>query len=858
MKFTKLLSLLIASLTLASCSYSTYGSTSASANSEASSTPSETSVTETSSGESGGGSSPGESSEESSSGTSSKELSPLELIIVNGELVGLSSGFDHESIVIPDTVTSIAKHAFRQCSVLKAVEVSSTVNHIEYSAFSGCSSLESITLPFVGESATSNPHLGYIFGAGSYLQNASYVPSGLKSVTVLEGCVSIGDSAFSGCASLTSVTIPSSVASIGDSAFRGCSSLESLTVPFVGGSAGSNTRLDYIFGDSSYVPSSLKSVVILEGCKSIGDSAFKGCSSLKSIVIPSGVASIGKYAFSGCSSLESIVIPSSVASIGDLAFSGCSSLTSVTLPSVVAPSSESSSQPSSSSESSSPSTPAGMTAEQKIDAVIAALSKPEAALGNLHMKNVEKQIYINDQGEEVPDHAYIKVKEADIADNKAKLTLTQAMPMSGAEFVAEASSLFESITATTPIADAVALFNEEAGKKEANPMIKGYTAEIDGENVNVFSAPKTNYRVVTETDYINIGIPSGKTKLSQQSYSLAYLAKKDEQDIGLIPNISPLRLARHADEIKAQALSIDEASGKLTVDLTKVGKLLDSPMEGSATVEFSPASILNIAADVVVNDSYNKYRVISTWEFSNFGQVSSVTLPNASEIETCDHETTYKSKLDDEEHYTRCGNCNSVISVEPHSFDNDLCYVCHNSVYEEIDYPVSLGENLEVTVTLHKGSNTHVFDQSNLEVHYQGEWLPLQGAGTGNDTYDLQVEQCDVGEEGKLFIRLYREYALAEGDDPCLYDAADTVEYYFYSKDEEKEGVSKLEDALMEKTVPAEAHYTKKGQIAVGQGQVHRHKEHFSYTKIEGDLYHVEATCEVCGKVIESYDAELK
>ena len=49
----------------------------------------------------------------------------------------------------------------------------------------------------------------------------------------LEGkkVTAIGNSAFFGCDSLTSITIPDSVTSIGNSAFSGRSSLTSVTIP---------------------------------------------------------------------------------------------------------------------------------------------------------------------------------------------------------------------------------------------------------------------------------------------------------------------------------------------------------------------------------------------------------------------------------------------------------------------------------------------------------------------------------------------------------------------------------------------------------------------------------------------------
>jgi|GEM_PF-6042263 len=84
----------------------------------------------------------------------------------------------------------------------------------------------------------------------------------------------------------------------------------------------------FAFGRLSH----LKSIVIPDSVKIIGDRAFKNCNALSSVVIGQNVTSIGNYAFQGCSGLTSIIIPNSVTIIGVAAFHSCSSLTSLVLP----------------------------------------------------------------------------------------------------------------------------------------------------------------------------------------------------------------------------------------------------------------------------------------------------------------------------------------------------------------------------------------------------------------------------------------------------------------------------------------------------------------------------------------------
>jgi len=145
----------------------------------------------------------------------------------------------------------------------------------------------------------------------------------INNVEIESGVTSIGDSAFSGCSTLSSITIPDGVTSIGDSAFFYCGSLSSIVIP------DSVTRI----GDSAFsICSNLSGITIPDGVTRIGDSAFFNCSALSSIVIPESVTSIGEFAFYYCSTLSSLTISNGVTSIGDDAFAYCTNLSSITIP----------------------------------------------------------------------------------------------------------------------------------------------------------------------------------------------------------------------------------------------------------------------------------------------------------------------------------------------------------------------------------------------------------------------------------------------------------------------------------------------------------------------------------------------
>ena len=259
-------------------------------------------------------------------------------------------------ITIPNSVGTIPNYSFNRCGSIESVVIENGVNSIGASAFANCTSLKSIVIPdtvsSISEGAFSNcPALTDTYikvssmeklinmtGKNNLVGNIHLIDSDNNEITniVIPNTVtSLSNYAFYNCNYIQSVVIPSSVTSIGHSAFKGCASLETITIPFTGSGGSTNVVFAYLFGTTENIPSTLKTVIISEGCTSLPDKAFYNCTSLVSIVLPSTINSIGYMAFYGCTSLTSIAIPEGMTklNVSGYPFTGCTSLTSVTLPS---------------------------------------------------------------------------------------------------------------------------------------------------------------------------------------------------------------------------------------------------------------------------------------------------------------------------------------------------------------------------------------------------------------------------------------------------------------------------------------------------------------------------------------------
>ena len=102
----------------------------------------------------------------------------------------------------------------------------------------------------------------------------AYNQTGLKTLSIPNTVIKIGQGAFEGCTGLTSISIPYCITEISANVFEGCTGLTSLTIPKL--------------------------------VTKIGEGAFKDCTGLTSVTIPNSVTNISGKAFEGCTGLARV------------------------------------------------------------------------------------------------------------------------------------------------------------------------------------------------------------------------------------------------------------------------------------------------------------------------------------------------------------------------------------------------------------------------------------------------------------------------------------------------------------------------------------------------------------------------
>lgn len=211
--------------------------------------------------------------------------------------------------------------ALGNCKALTSLRFGEGLTFIGLGALEGCAELRSLTLPFVGGSATENTYLAYIFGAQVPDFAAGYYPQKMIEVNLLSTCKSLGNYAFYECARLVYLTLSEGITSIGVRAFDGCERLRELHIPSSVRSIGENAffsclRLEKIsFGENSALTV-------------MGINTFYDCISLQEVTLPQALQALPASCFADCVSLTRVNL-GGVKTVGKNAFRNCSALTDV-------------------------------------------------------------------------------------------------------------------------------------------------------------------------------------------------------------------------------------------------------------------------------------------------------------------------------------------------------------------------------------------------------------------------------------------------------------------------------------------------------------------------------------------------
>ena len=197
-----------------------------------------------------------------------------------------------EHVTLPAGITAVALGAFRDCRNLETINFAnsfSTLTTIGGEAFSGCTSLETVELD----------------GDGLYVDRG----------------------AFEGCSSLTTLTLGAGVSKVDEYAFAYTTRLEA----FVNNSSADIDETAFL--GSGYYKNMPFSFITKREYGSLVIAGYKGSpTQINAGDWPAGVTYVNRRSFTFCPSLRAIEFPAHIEYIDESAFACCTNLVSITFP----------------------------------------------------------------------------------------------------------------------------------------------------------------------------------------------------------------------------------------------------------------------------------------------------------------------------------------------------------------------------------------------------------------------------------------------------------------------------------------------------------------------------------------------
>ena len=224
----------------------------------------------------------------------------------------------------PSSLRSLGDGAFENCKSLETVELNKGLQTIGDAAFAKCSKLAGIEIP------NSVTNIGDAVFYECVELGSVVIGNGVE---ILEGSNGI----FAWCKALSSITFGTGLKSISFKTFEGCSYIATVRIKdlssWIGinfGSAAANPigiAHKFYLGDAE---TPVTDLTIPEDCEEIKPLAFAGASeTLVSVNFGNGVKTVGASAFAGCTNLATVTFGNGLKTVKASAFSNCTNLATI-------------------------------------------------------------------------------------------------------------------------------------------------------------------------------------------------------------------------------------------------------------------------------------------------------------------------------------------------------------------------------------------------------------------------------------------------------------------------------------------------------------------------------------------------